>query len=62
MRAIKRERVMLADEVEALMDVEFFDGDGCDTEITIEGSFCVEGARRKEFGKRLQALVSEFII
>ena len=59
---IRRERVMLADEAEMTMDVEYFNGECCDTEIEINGTFCVEGARRTEFADRMRALVDEYSI
>lgn len=62
MSDIRRERVMLADEVEMTMDVEYFDGEGCDTEIEIDGAFCVSGSTRKEFAKKMAALVDEYRI
>lgn len=43
---------MLADEVEMYMDVEYFDGEGCDTEITISGCFCVQHARQDRLALR----------
>lgn len=62
MSNIKRERVMLADEVEMTMDVEYFDNEAGDTEIEIDGAFCISGPARKEFAARIIALVDEFKI
>jgi len=53
---------MLLDEVELLMDVEYFDGRAFDTEVILAGSFCVSCNRRKEFSEKLQQLVEEYHI
>lgn len=62
MANIHREIVMLADEVEMYMDIEYLDGEAADTEITIDGSFCVSGQEREEFSRNLQELVDRYKI
>lgn len=61
-RTTNSETVMLADEVEMTMTVEYFDSEACDTCITIDGSFFVDGEKRNEFAEKMQALVNEYLV
>lgn len=61
-RKIKEEKIMLADEVELIMKIDVFDGELCDTEIQVDGSFWVEGSNRKAFAEKMEALVNEYQI
>lgn len=55
-----RERVMLADEVEMTMDVGYINGVVDETEITIDGSFIIDGERKDEFSQALQNIIDEY--
>ncbi len=52
---IINETHMLKDEVALEMQVEVYDGEQCDTECSINGSWVVAGYNRHEFAKRLEA-------
>lgn len=61
-RIIKSESLPLADEVELQMNIDCYGSEECDTEITIDGSFYVEGVKRQEFTEKLRSLINEYLI
>lgn len=61
MAEIRRERRMLADEVELRMYLDAADA-GPEVEVEVVGSFFVSEPRRAEFGEKLAALVEEYLL
>lgn len=57
-----KEQHMLGDELSAEMEVDNIDGEHLDTRVKIDGEFWVAGGQRKEFAKKLEALITEYRI
>ena len=61
---IKRvnERQSIGDGLVLNYEIDFIDGEKLDTEVTLEGKFCVSGSRRIEFKEKLKKLIDEYRI
>ncbi len=51
-----------SDGVTMIMTIDKIDGEELDTAVSLDGGFAVAGSKRKEFAKKLGALIDEFRI